>query len=202
MAEEEKQKVIETINKRKPELRAWLDRDAWKDYDKDDKCGYKAWYVDEANGIRSIKSQIWIKKPMKEIYDYVVSVEKKSTIDHKMDHAKLITKFDDTYELLYFNYKGTFLIENRDFYVAAYHKCGDDFSEIFCTSYEDPKYGPVKKVTRAECIYAGWEFKKQDDGVLCTYYTLGDMKLNQTLVNTTLGEVAKQVVYLKQILEK
>ena len=202
MAEEEKQKVIETINKRKPELRAWLDRDAWKDYSKDDKCGYKAWYVDEENGIRSIKSQILIKKPMKEIYDYVVSVEKKSTYDHKMDHAKLITKFDDTYELLYFNYKGTFLIENRDFYIAAYHKCGDDFSEIFCTSYEDPKYGPVKKVTRAECIYAGWEFKKQDDGVLCTYYTLGDMKLNQTLVNTTLGEVAKQVVYLKQILEK
>ena len=100
------------------------------------------------------------------------------------------------------NNNGTFLIENRDFYIAAYHKCGDDFSEIFCTSYEDPKYGPVKKVTRAECIYAGWEFKKQDDGVLCTYYTLGDMKLNQTLVNTTLGEVAKQVVYLKQILEK
>ena len=33
-------------------------------------------------------------------------------------------------------------------------------------------------------------------------YTLGDMKLNQTLVNTTLGEVAKQVVYLKQLLEK
>ena len=105
MAEEEKQKVIEAINKRKPELRAWLDRDAWKDYDKDDKCGYKAWYVDEENGIRSIKSQILIKKPMKEIYDYVVSVEKKSTYDHKMDHAKLITKFDDTYELLYFNYK-------------------------------------------------------------------------------------------------
>ena len=102
----------------------------------------------------------------------------------------------------YFCYKGTFLIENRDFYVAAYHKYGEDFSEIFCTSYEDPKYGPEKKTTRADCIYAGWEFKKQDNGILCTYYTLGDMKLNQTLVNTTLGEVAKQVVYLKEILEK
>ena len=83
-----------------------------------------------------------------------------------------------------------------------YHKYGEDFSELFGTSYEDPKYGPVNKVTRANCIYAGWEFRKQDDGILCTYYTLADMKLMQTLVNTTLGEVAKQVVYLKQILEK
>ena len=33
MSEEEKQKIIEVINKRKPELRAWLDRDIWKDYD-------------------------------------------------------------------------------------------------------------------------------------------------------------------------
>jgi hypothetical protein len=67
MTEEEKQKVIEAINKRKPELRAWLDRDCWKDYDKDDKTGYHAWYVDEENGIRSIKSSILIKKPEKEI---------------------------------------------------------------------------------------------------------------------------------------
>ena len=202
MSEEEKQKIIEAINKRKPELRGWLDRDVWKHYDKDDKTGYKAWYVDEESGIRSIKSQIVIKKSMKEVFDYVLNIDYKANYDHKMDHAKQITKFDDTYDLQYFNYKGTFLIENRDFYVAVYHKFGEDFSEIFTTSYEDPKYGPVKKVTRAECIYAGWEFKKQDDGILCTYYTLGDMKLNQTLVNTTLGEVARQVVYLKEILEK
>ena len=86
--------------------------------------------------------------------------------------------------------------------MAAYGKYGDDFSEIFCTSYVDPKYGPIKKVTRAECIYAGWELKKQDDGVLCTYYTLGDKKMNQTLVNIPLGEIAKKVINLKKILEK
>ena len=200
MSEEEKQKVIETINKRKPELRAWLDRPIWKDYDQKD--GYHAWYVDEENGCRSIKSQILIKKSMKEVFDYVQKIENKKKYDHNLSHAKEIIKFDDTYELQYFNYKGALLIENRDFYVAMYHKYGEDFSEFFGTSYEDPKYGPVNKVTRANCIYAGWEFRKQDDGILCTYYTLADMKLMQTLVNTTLGEVAKQVVYLKQILEK
>ena len=202
MSEEEKQKIIEVINKRKPELRAWLDRDIWKDYDSNKSNGYKAWYVDEESGCRSIKSQIFIKKSMKEVFDYVWNIDNKVKYDHNLSHAKQIVKYDDTYDLQYFNYKGTFLIENRDFYVAVYHKFGEDFSEFFCTSYNDPKYGPIKKVTRAECIYAGWEFRKQDDGVLCTYYTLGDMKLNQTLVNTTLGEVAKQVVYLKEILEK
>ena len=200
MSEEEKQKVIETINKRKPELRAWLDRPIWKDYDQKD--GYHAWYVDEENGCRSIKSQILIKKSMKEVFDYVQKIENKKEYDHNLSHAKEIIKFDNTYDLQYFNYKGALLIENRDFYVAMYHKYGEDFSEFFGTSYEDPKYGPVNKVTRANCIYAGWEFRKQDDGVLCTYYTLADMKLMQTLVNTTLGEVAKQVVYLKEILEK
>ena len=139
---------------------------------------------------------------MKEIIDYVINIDNKKIYDHNLDHAKQIQKYDDNYDLQYFCYKGTLFIENRDFYVAMYHKIGEDFSEFFGTSYEDPKYGPVKKTTRAECIYAGWEFKKQDDGVLCTYYTLGDMKLNQTLVNTTLGEVARQVVYLKEILEK
>ena len=202
MSEEEKQKIIEVINKRKPELRAWLDRDIWKDYDSNKSNGYKAWYVDEESGCRSIISQILIKKSMKEVFDYVWNIDNKVKYDHNLSHAKQIVKYDDTYDLQYFNYKGTFLIENRDFYVAVYHKFGEDFSEFFCTSYNDPKYGPIKKVTRAECIYAGWEFRKQDDGVLCTYYTLGDMKLNQTLVNTTLGEVAKQVVYLKEILEK
>ena len=33
MSEEEKQKVIEVINKRKPEVRAWLDRNVWKDFE-------------------------------------------------------------------------------------------------------------------------------------------------------------------------
>ena len=55
----EKQSVIEAINKRYPELENWLNRPNWKDYDKDDKIGYKAWYCDEeGTGFRSIKSMI------------------------------------------------------------------------------------------------------------------------------------------------
>ena len=199
---DERQVVIDTINKKKPELKDWLNRPVWKDYDKNEKEGYQAWYVDEESGLRSIKSQIVIKKPMKEIFDYVVNPDTKKNYDESLYEAKQIKKFDDNYAIQYFCYKGTFLIQNRDLYTAAYLNYNEDFSEYFGTSYVDPKYGEVPKTTRATCIYAGWEFKKQDDGVLCTYYTLADMNLNQTLVNTTLGKVARQVINLKHILEK
>ena len=72
---------------------------------------------------------------------------------------------------------------------------------MFCTNYSNPKYPEIKKVVRAELIYAGFQYKKVEEGILVTYYTQGDMKLNQMLVNTTLSEVAKQVVYLKKLLE-
>ena len=202
MSEEEKQKVIEVINKRKPEVRAWLNRNVWKDFGSDPSVGYKSWYVDEENGCRSIKSEIFIKRPMKEVVEYVFNNDNKTKYDHNLSEAKQIVNYDDTYDLFYFKYKGAFFIECRDFYVAAYHKIGEDFSECFCTSYNDPKYGPIKKVTRAELTYAGWEFRKQDDGVLCTYYTLADLKLNQNLVNLKIGEIARQAIYLKKILEK
>ena len=198
----EKQSVIEAINKRYPELENWLNRPNWKDYDKDDKIGYKAWYCDEeGTGFRSIKSQIIIKKSMKEIFDYVADINNKPKYDHSLDHCKIVNKFDENYRIDYYNYKGAFLISNRDFYVAVYYKRGDDFSEMFCTNYSNPKYPEIKKVVRAELIYAGFQYKKVEEGILVTYYTQGDMKLNQMLVNTTLSEVAKQVVYLKKLLE-
>jgi len=199
---DERQAVIDTINKKKAEVKEWLNRPIWKEYEKKENEGYEAWYVDEESGLRSIKSQIVIKKPMKEIFDYVINPDTKKNYDESLYEAKEVKKFDDNYAIQYFCYKGTLFIQNRDLYNAAYMNYNDDFSECFGTSYVDPKYGEVPKTTRATCIYAGWEFKKQDDGVLCMYYTLADMKLNQTLVNTTLGKVARQVINLKNILEK
>jgi len=198
----EREKAIEAVNKRKPELEEWLNRPIWKDYDKDESVGYKAWYCDEeGTGFRSIKSKIIINKSMKEIFDYVADLNNKPKYDHSLDHCKEILKCDDNYFIQYYNYKGAFLISNRDFYIVSYQKYDDNFSEMFCTNFSDPKYPEVKGVVRAELIYAGFQFKKVDGGVEVTYYTEGDMKLNQMLVNTTLSEVAKQVVYLKKLLE-
>ena len=44
--------------------------------------------------------------------------------------------------------------------------------------------------------------KVEEGKILVTYYTLGDMHINQYLINTTLREVAYQVKYLKDILMK
>jgi hypothetical protein len=87
-------------------------------------------------------------------------------------------------------------------YCAVYTKYNEDESEIFCTNYVNEKYPPVNKVERAELIYVGWKFKKVEGGIHTLYYTLADMHLKQILVNTTLGEVARQIIRLKEILEK
>ena len=197
----EKNSVIEAINKKKPELEPWLNRDIWKDYEKKD--GYHSYYVDEESGLRSIKSEIVINTTMKEIFDYVVECNYKQNYDKLLDHCKQIIKFDDNYQLCYYNYKGKLLISNRDMYSAVYTKYDENESEIFCTNYVNlEKYPTVYKVERAELIYAGWKFKKVEGGIHALYYTLADMHLNQMLVNTTLGEVARQVIKLKEILEK
>jgi len=197
----EKNSVIEAINKKKPELESWLNRDIWKDYEKKD--GYHSYYVDEESGLRSIKSEIVINTTMKEIFDYVVECNYKQNYDKLLDHCKQIIKFDDNYQLCYYNYKGKLLISNRDMYSAVYTKYDENESEIFCTNYVNlEKYPTVYKVERAELIYAGWKFKKVEGGIHALYYTLADMHLNQMLVNTTLGEVARQVIKLKEILEK
>ena len=197
----EKNSVIEAINKKKPELESWLNRDIWKDYEKKD--GYHSYYVDEESGLRSIKSEIVINTTMKEIFDYVVECNYKQNYDKQLDHCKQIIKFDDNYQLCYYNYKGKLLISNRDMYSAVYTKYDENESEIFCTNYVNlEKYPTVYKVERAELIYAGWKFKKVEGGIHALYYTLADMHLNQMLVNTTLGEVARQVIKLKEILEK
>ena len=198
----DKEKAIEAVNKRKPEVETWLNRPSWKDYDKDDKVGYKAWYCDEeGTGFRSIKSQIVIKKSMKEVFDYVDDLNNKPKYDKSLDHCKEIENLGDNYKIQYFNYKGAFMISNRDFYVVAYQNYGEDYSEMFCTNFTSPKYPEDKGVVRAELIYAGFQFRKVDDGIQVTYYTQGDMKLNQMLVNTTLSNVAKQVVNIKKFLE-
>ena len=197
---EDKDSVIEAINKKKPEVDNWLNRNVWLDYEQ--KGDFHSFYVDEESGLRSIKSEITIKTTMKEIFDYVEECNNKQNYDKSLDHCKQIIKFDDTYQLCYFNYRGKLLISNRDMYCAVYTKFNEEESEIFCTNYVNEKYPPVNKVERAELIYAGWKFKKVEGGIHTLYYTLADMHLKQILVNTTLGEVARQIIRLKEILEK
>lgn len=199
-----REQIIATITAKKPEYEKWLNRDCWKEYDKSDKEGYFAWYFDEESGLRSIKSHIEINKPLKTVVDYIRNLENKKIYDTSLEDAKEIQRFDDEYSLQYFKYKGlSFLVSARDFYVAMEAKVSESEATFFGTSFTDASLGEVKSVVRADCHYAGFVLKKIDDNKTdVLYYTLGDMKLAQTVINMTLKKVAKQIVEIKNILEK
>ena len=167
----EKLAVMEAVNKRLPELEKWISRPEWKILEETNE--YKLYYLDEQSGLRSIKSEIIIEKPMKVIYDYICDISTKVNYDHSFECGQDVTKFDEHYYLQYYKYKGKLMFSPRDFFVANYRT----YSEDFCEKVEEGK-------------------------ILVTYYTLGDMHINQYLINTTLRDVAYQVKYLKDILMK
>lgn len=197
----EKQAVMDAVAKKLPELKNFLERPDWKILE--EKPDYKLFYCDETSGLRSIKSEIIIEKPMKVIYDYLCDISKKALYDHSFDSGKDVAIYDEHYVLQYYKYKGKLMFSPRDFYVAGYRNYTEDFVEFFGTNFTSEKYPPIKKVERAELIYGGFQLHKVDDGkTKVTYYTLGDMHINQMLVNTTLKEVALQVKYLRDLLMK
>lgn len=197
----EKEAVMEAINKRLPELDKWISRPEWKILE--ETAEYKLFYLDEESGLRSIKSEIIIEKPMKTIYDYICDISTKVNYDHSFECGQDVTKFDDNYYLQYYKYKGKLVFSPRDFFVANYRTYSEDFCELFGTNFASDKHPAFYKIERAELIYGGFRLKKVEKGkILVTYYTLGDMHINQYLINTTLREVAYQVKYLKDILMK
>lgn len=197
----EKEAVIAAIEKKRPELDHYLNRSDWKILE--EKEDYKLYYCDEESGLRSIKSEIVIDKPLKEVFDYVSDFSNKAKYDHSFEIGQNVTTFDDHYLLQYYKYKGKLLFSPRDFFVACYRNYTDDFAEFFCTNFASDKHPPFKKIERAELKLGGFQFKKiEDSKTHVLYYTLGDMHINQTLVNTTLKEVALQVKYLRDLLMK
>jgi hypothetical protein len=200
--EEEKQAVIAAINAKKPEMEKWLNRDCWEVWEKKNDC--TVYYCDEKDtGFRSIKSEIVIEKPMKEVYDYIADISTKTKYDPSFECGEDVEVFDEHYLLQYYKYKGKLLFSPRDFYVANYRNYGEEASEFFCTNFKSDKYPPIPKIERAELFYAGFKLTKVENGnTKVIYYTLGDMHINQTLINLTLKEVALQIKYMKDILMK
>lgn len=74
---------------------------------------------------------------------------------------------------------------------------------LLATSYNnESKYPKVKGCERADLIIGGFILKKLEDfKTHLTFFTSSDLKLSQTLVNTSLKEVAMQVKYIKDLLK-
>ena len=129
----EKEAVMAAVNKRLPELEKWISRPEWKILEETNE--YKLYYLDEESGLRSIKSEIIIEKPMKVIYDYICDISTKVNYDHSFECGQDVTKFDDHYYLQYYKYKGKLMFSPRDFFVANYRTYSEDFCELFGTNF-------------------------------------------------------------------
>lgn len=200
MESKEKEEIVKLVTEKKKELDQFLNRE-WKILE--EKQDYKLYYFDEASGLRSIKSEIVIEKSMKEVFDFVRDMSNKPKYDHALEIANDVNVFDSNYAIQYYKYKGKMLFSPRDFYVGCNMQYGEERSEFFATNYVNDKYPVNPKFDRAELIYGGFILKKQDTTKThVLYYTLTNLHINQTLVNTTLKDVAKQVKYLQELMMK
>lgn len=196
----EKNEVVKIVTEKSKELDPFLKRE-WKVWE--EKPDYKIFYIDEASGLRSVKSEAVIDKPMKEIYDYLNDLSKKELYDHYLESAKEVKSLDSNYKIHYYKYKAMMLYSPRDFYLCCKHTFTEDKIELFGTSYVSANYPVIPKIDRAEVPFGGYILTKQDaNKTHVLYYTLINFHINQTLCNPTLKDVAKQVKYLKDILMK
>ena len=72
----------------------------WKIWE--EKTDYKIYFIDEKSGLRSIKSEIIINKPLKEVFDFIGNLENKSKYDKNFDTGHTIkTIINEQYNLSY-----------------------------------------------------------------------------------------------------
>lgn len=172
----------------------WL---PWEE-DKDFKLVYKD---DHKSGLRSIKSEICINSDIKSVFDFIEKIENKSKYDANFDSGYEFVKINDVYSIFYLKFKGKFLIAPRDFVNFSYIKYDDQNSIIMHTSTKHEKLPEIKGNVRAELIFGGYLIDRVEDNLTkVTFVSCADLKLNQTLVNTTLKDVAYCVKNIKKIL--
>ena len=86
----------------------------WKIWE--EKTDYKIYFIDEKSGLRSIKSEIIINKPLKEVFDFIGNLENKSKYDKNFDTGHTIkTIINEQYNLSYQKYRGKVGVSPRDF---------------------------------------------------------------------------------------
>jgi hypothetical protein len=139
----------------------------------EEKNGYKLFYFDEKSGLRSIRAEITINKPIKEIYDYLQIFEKKGLYDKNFDNGKQLRAIDDNYSIDYLKYKGKLMISPRDFVIVSHKEIKPDEAFIFATNYENVKYPKNKGIERADLKFGYFHMRKLEDSkTYFTFYTL------------------------------
>jgi hypothetical protein len=113
----ENDEVYKILSEKQADIDSFLNRNEWKVLE-DTKDGYKAFYIDEKSGFRSIKSSIIIEKNVDFLNNYILDVEKRGKYDHNFDYGNTLRIIDDNHTIGYLKFKGKFMISSRDFVVC------------------------------------------------------------------------------------
>jgi len=136
----ENEKFIKLSEEKFIQFKAFRER-SWKSWE--EKKEMKIFYIDEESGLRSIKSEIIINKPLNMIYDYCDKLENKAKYDKNYESGYIIRNIFENnikYSLIYQKYRGKLGISARDFTIIVrkiYDEQGE--SSFFATSFVSEK---------------------------------------------------------------
>jgi len=166
--------------------------------------GYESFYINEVNGLCSVKSKCVIRKSLKRVFEFLAYEPNKANYDSLYESGKLLKELDENHSLYYEKYKPHFNIESRDYLIIkrnTYSEEGE--SIILATSFVSSLYPKYEGITRGEIIYEGFVLKKRGaNETLVEFYSNFDPKLPQWLVNMCLKALAGCILKAKEVLEK
>jgi len=192
--------ISEFYDSKLPDFKNFMDQ-GWKNWE--DSKGFKLVFKDESNGVRSIKSEIVIKKDSKVIFDYLKKIENKKNYDSTFECGYNFTELNENFSINYVKHKGVLFVSPRDFVNLVFSKHEEDQSLILFTSVIHDQLPEIKGNVRGEIKYAGFVITKLAEGQSrLTFFSCVNVKLNKTLVNAALKNVSYAVKKIKAILEK
>lgn len=125
--------------------------------------GFKSYYKDDNKGLRQVKSEITINKPLKTVYEFLAESKNRTKYSPYFDSATDVKTLTDNLVINYQKTKGKFFVDPRDFVTLLHHKLEDDNAVIFGTSTIDSEIPEKKGFVRGYFYYTGYLFKKVDD---------------------------------------
>lgn len=128
---QEDQELVEISNLKRAELDGFMNRD-WKILE--EKSDYKLFYLDEKNGLRAIKSEVFINANIDTCWNLLNDLNLKGKYDKNFDTGYCVRDIDENYKIFYNKYKGKLGISPRDFVMICYYSFTPDEGIIVATS--------------------------------------------------------------------
>ena len=104
----------------------------WTLWEEKSEC--KIYYYENTAGYRSVKAEIEIQKPIKELFEYIVNIDNNLKFNTDLETLDEVRKIDEINSIQYVKYKGKHGITPRDLVRITYLDFTIDKAMIFYTS--------------------------------------------------------------------